>query len=118
MRLLSWKFFVACSNSSIVNRVAPCGSVIGGTVNDRGPSPLLNSAIRIKQEIRKSYQDMNCYFCEIFLPTADGSEEPVSEFLFDELLCFNRKNQMKAIAIASTASAPPTPPNMAAIDIR
>lgn len=50
------------------------------------------------------------------LPSADGSEEPVSEFLFEKLLQCDLQNHISTMTIAKNASAPAAPPTTAAID--
>lgn len=50
------------------------------------------------------------------LPNADGSEEPVSEFLFDKFLHCDLQNHTSPTTIAMKASTPAAPPTTVAID--
>lgn len=47
-------------------------------------------------------------------PSADGSEEPVSEFLFDNFVHHDLQNHRNAMNIARNASIPAAPPTIAA----
>lgn len=49
------------------------------------------------------------------LPRAVGSEEPVSEFLFEKFLFCDLQNQMNPITIARNASAPIAPPTIVTV---
>lgn len=52
------------------------------------------------------------------LPTADGSEEPVSELLFESFLHRNIQNHTTPITIPNNASAAPAAISVTTLDIR
>lgn len=130
-RLHSSKFFVAWLNSSYVNCRAPWCSVAWPPPAEEIRPPLLHSIAHSKimkdqkgnktKSRRKFYKLQNLLnhnknLVE-FVPIVGGSDEPVSELLFARILRCNIQNHRKQMTITKNATAPITPPTMAANDL-
>lgn len=63
-----------------------------------------------------SYLKLTIVTAYEILPSADGSEEPVSEFLFERFLHCVLQNHTSTMTIAENASIPTAPPTIAAFD--
>lgn len=67
-----------------------------------------------KRFVSRNLKAIFFFFYVKTLPTEDGSEDPVSEFLFENFPCCFMQIHKSKMTVAKTANDPPTAPTIAA----